>query len=86
MRASFQPRINRCWRSRTLGCSARSRRRAASSRWRASINRNSILQDLLTSADFEVIEAVDGEAGVAAAVMEGRVILASRLEYLRLRA
>ena len=45
-----------------------------------------ILQDLLTSADFEVIEAVDGEAGVAAAVMEGQVILASRLEYLRLRA
>jgi len=26
-----------------------------------------ILQDLLTSADFEVIEAVDGEAGLAAA-------------------
>jgi two-component system cell cycle response regulator DivK len=29
-----------------------------------------ILQDLLTSADFEVIEAVDGEAGVAAAVAQ----------------
>jgi two-component system cell cycle response regulator DivK len=27
-----------------------------------------ILRDLLTSADFEVIEAVDGEAGLAAAV------------------
>ncbi len=27
-----------------------------------------ILRDLLTSADFEVIEAADGEAGVAAAV------------------
>ncbi len=26
-----------------------------------------ILQDLLTSADFEVIEAVDGDAGLAAA-------------------
>src|SRR2546421_5572442 len=26
-----------------------------------------ILRDLLTSADFEVIEAVDGEAGLAAA-------------------
>ena len=29
-----------------------------------------ILQDLLTSADFEVIEAVDGEAGVAAAAAQ----------------
>jgi two-component system cell cycle response regulator DivK len=29
-----------------------------------------ILQDLLTSADFEVIEAVDGEAGVAAATAQ----------------
>jgi two-component system, cell cycle response regulator DivK len=26
-----------------------------------------ILRDLLTSADFEVIEAIDGEAGLAAA-------------------
>jgi CheY-like chemotaxis protein len=30
-------------------------------------NERQILRDLLTSADFEVIEAVDGEAGVAAA-------------------
>ena len=29
-----------------------------------------ILRDLLTSADFEVIEAVDGEAGVAAAAAQ----------------
>ena len=29
-----------------------------------------ILQDLLTSADFEVIEAVDGEAGLAAAAAQ----------------
>src|SRR6266566_3568335 len=29
-----------------------------------------ILQDLLTNADFEVIEAVDGEAGVAAAAAQ----------------
>jgi two-component system, cell cycle response regulator DivK len=28
-----------------------------------------ILRDLLTSADFEVIEAVDGEAGLAAAAV-----------------
>jgi two-component system cell cycle response regulator DivK len=29
-----------------------------------------ILRDLLTSADFEVIEAVDGEAGLAAAAAQ----------------
>jgi two-component system, cell cycle response regulator DivK len=29
-----------------------------------------ILRDLLTSADFEVIEAVDGEAGLAAAASQ----------------
>ena len=29
-----------------------------------------ILKDLLTSADFEVIEAVDGEAGLAAAALD----------------
>ena len=29
-----------------------------------------ILRDLLTSADFEVIEAVDGEAGIAAAAAQ----------------
>jgi len=33
-----------------------------------------ILRDLLTSADFEVIEAVDGEAGLAAAAAHGRTI------------
>jgi hypothetical protein len=31
-----------------------------------------ILRDLLTSADFEVIEAVDGEAGLAAAATLGQ--------------
>jgi two-component system, cell cycle response regulator DivK len=29
-----------------------------------------ILRDLLTSADFEVIEAADGEAGLAAAAVD----------------